>query len=259
MGRLQWLAVDGGDWEVAFSTRKGGLSLEPAAGLNMSFSVGDDPVIVRHNRGLFCAALDLDPSLLVVPGQVHGTRLALAGPGDRGRGAGSRRTVVPDTDGLVTGSAAVPLVVSFADCLAIALAGHNAGGERVIALVHAGWRGLLDGIVGAAARLLAAAGEVETAVIGPSICPQCFAVGDDVARRFRARFGRRVVPRLGGEPHVDLWACATAELTAAGLAADAIVNPRLCTFSDRRFYSHRRESERAGRQIAVAWIHETQP
>lgn len=259
MGRLQWLAVDGSDWELAFSTRKGGLSIDPVAGLNMSFSVGDDPVIVRHNRGLFCAGLDIDPSMLVVPGQVHGTRLALVGPGDRGRGAGSRRTVIADTDGLITSSAGVPLVVSFADCLAVALAGHNAAGERLIALVHAGWRGLLDGIVGNAARLLAAAGEVEAAVIGPSICPQCYSVGDDVARRFRARFGRRLVPRLDGEPHVDLWGCAAAELVAAGIAREVITNPRLCTFTDRRFYSHRRDGRAAGRQVAIAWIRAAQP
>jgi polyphenol oxidase len=257
VGRLPWLAVDGDDWHVAFSTRKGGLSIGDVAGLNMSFSVGDDPVIVRHNRGLFCAVLDIDPSTLVVPGQVHGTRLALVGAADRGRGAGSKRTVIADTDGLVTSTPGVPIMVSFADCVPVLIAARNATGERLLALIHAGWRGMLAGIVGNAAKLLAAAGSIEAAVIGPSIGPCCFGVDDEIAADFAVRFGAGVVERREGQAFVDLWACAASELAAGGLPDGRLTNPQLCTSCDRRFYSHRRDGGRSGRQAAIAWISDT--
>jgi YfiH family protein len=257
VGHLPWLAVDGNDWHLAFSTREGGLSQGIVAGLNMGFSVGDDALIVRQNRGLFCAVLGLDPATLVVPEQVHGTRLALVGRDDRGRGAGSRRTMIRATDGLITSSPALPIVVSFADCVPVLISGHNVSGERVLALVHAGWRGMLAGIVGNAARLLATAGSLESAVIGPSIGPCCFAVDDALAAQFAARFGTTVVERRDGNAYVDLWACAATELLAAGRPSERVTNPRLCTSSDRRFYSHRRDRGHTGRQVAIAWIDES--
>ncbi|MGO8684705.1 MAG: polyphenol oxidase family protein [Thermoleophilia bacterium] len=257
IGRLPWLAADGNDWHIAFSTREGGLSQGIVAGLNMGFSVGDDALIVRQNRGLFCAVLGIDPATLVVPEQVHGTRLALVGRDDRGRGAGSRRTMIAGTDGLITSSPAVPIVVSFADCVPVLISSYNVNGERVLALVHAGWRGMLAGIVGTAAGLLAAAGSVESAVIGPSIGPCCFTVDDALAAQFAARFGAAVVERRDGNAYVDLWACAASELFAAGLLGDHLTNPRLCTSSDRRFYSHRRDQGHTGRQVAIAWIDES--
>ena len=263
VGRLPWLAVDGDDWHLAFSTREGALeaSADDAAGTDMGFNMGfsvtdtaDGATAVRDNRGLFCTVLGIDPATLVVPGQVHGTRLALVGPGDGGRGAGSRRTVIPDTDGLITSSPKLPLVVSFADCVPVLIVARNSAGQRVLALVHAGWRGMIAGIVGQAAKLLAATGELEAAVVGPSIGPCCFSVDSDLAAQFATRFGATVVAKHKRQPYVDLWACAAGDLLSAGLPEERLTNLHLCTSSDQRFYSHRRDHGHTGRHIAIAWI-----
>ena len=263
VGRMPWLAVDGDDWHLAFSTREGALAIGedaeagPEIGLNMGFSAADTAAAaaaVRNNRGLFCAVLGIDAATLVVPGQVHGTRLALVGPADKGRGAGSRSTVIPDTDGLITSSPKLPLVVSFADCVPVLIVGRNSAGQRVLALVHAGWRGMLAGIVGQAAKLLAAIGELEAAVVGPSIGPCCFSVDRELATQFATRFGSAVVEKRERQTYVDLWACAATELLSAGLPEERLTNPHLCTSSDQRFYSHRRDQGHTGRHIAIAWI-----
>ena len=111
----------------------------------------------------------------------------------------------------------------------------------ILAAVHAGWRGMIAGIVGKAAAELSRRGRVTAAVVGPSIGPCCFVVDEELLRRFAARF-----PGSAGAATVDLWACARAELEAAGA----------CTASDGRFFSHRRDHGATGRHLAIAWRQE---
>jgi copper oxidase (laccase) domain-containing protein len=269
-GGLVWLEAAGEGWRVAFSTRLGGVSQGPYASLNIGYSVADEPRAVAENRRRLAAALGLEVDDLVVPGQVHGTTLAMVGPGERGRGAFGKETVVSETDGLLTGEANVPLLVSSADCVPVAIVARGAQGAARIALVHAGWRGMLAGIVGRAARRLTdrhkapdqgretgAGGSgvrreharLVAAVIGPSIGPCSFEVSDDVGRRFESAF-----PGAWRDGTVDLWRAAEAQLVRAGLEANAIRNPRVCTVCDRRFFSHRRDRGLTGRQAALAWL-----
>jgi len=237
------------------------------------FAVGDDCVRVRRNRELLCAAVGVALDDLVVPAQVHGKHIRAIGSGDRGRGALSPQTAVPNTDGLVTNVPGVPLAVGYADCLAVIVAAHEAGGCAGLALVHAGWRGLMDGIVARAVRRVREYGPADFALIGPSIGPCCFVVDEalamrfaerfgaevvtnlaDVAMRFAERFGAEVVTNLADGWHVDLWGCAVGELRASGVASEAIDVAGICTSCDARFYSHRRDRGATGRQAAIAWI-----
>ena len=127
--------------------------------------------------------------------------MAEVGSGERGRGALDRAGVIAETDGLLTREPGLPLFVSFADCVPVLLvAGRPA---RALALVHAGWRGMVAGIVAEAARALGAYGAARAAVIGPSIGPCCFAVSPDVGERFEAAF-----PGTWRDGHVDLWEAA---------------------------------------------------
>ena len=162
--------------------------------------------------------------------------------------------MIPDADGLVTTAERVGLVISFADCVPVFVAGETAAAAPIIGLAHAGWRGMLAGVVGALVETVAAMGAARVAVIGPSIGPCCFATADDVAAQFARRFGTEVVQRTADSAYVDLWRSATINLERSGLTPAAIVEPRLCTSCDGRFFSHRRDRGLTGRQVAIAWL-----
>ncbi|MCX6363408.1 MAG: laccase domain-containing protein, partial [Actinobacteria bacterium] len=109
----------------------------------------------------------------------------------------------------------------------------------------------LAGMVGQAAAALARRGRLLGAVVGPSIGPCCFTVDDALRARFAERF-----PGAARESTVDLWACAAADLEAAGVPPAAVTVAALCTASDGRFYSHRSDRGSSGRQLAIAWRQE---
>lgn len=182
-----------------------------------------------------------EPGLtLVSPLQVHGVRVA-----GTAEYAGSPQespcdglTLQPPLDGGLA-----PLLL-FADCVPIVLVG-----EVDAAVVHGGWRGLLGGIVQqGGAAMTAPPGLV---VVGPSIGPCCYQVGDALAREFSARFGDSVV-RPGSR--LDLWEVATLAAAEVGVPRERVVNPRLCTSCNNDlFFSYRREGAAAGRHGAVLW------
>lgn len=176
--------------------------------------------------------------------QVHGTRIVRVGPEERGAGWDSPANVVPDADALWTDEADVTLVVLTADCMPILLAD---GAERRIGVVHAGWRGLVAGVIGEAVRTMGSP-EGISAFVGPAIGPCCYEVGDDVADKAVERLGP-VVRRTGDRTHLDLWHGATIELARAGVRE--IWPAALCTKCEPdRFYSHRAGAR--GRQGLVA-------
>ncbi|MCX6371780.1 MAG: laccase domain-containing protein, partial [Actinobacteria bacterium] len=142
------------------------------------------------------------------------------------------------------------LAVSYADCVPVAIVAGGADGPE-LAAVHAGWRGMLAGIVGQAAAALARRGRLLGAVVGPSIGPCCFTVDEGLRKRFDERF-----PGSAGESTVDLWACAERDLEAAGVPPAALSVVGLCTMSDARFFSHRRDRGTTGRHLAIAWRQE---
>jgi YfiH family protein len=249
-GDLKWLQWEGGGVTAAFPGREGGVSPAPFESLNLGLSVDDDAANVLENRRRLCAALGVPQERLVVPGQVHGTTLAWVADAEAGRGAHDRETVIHDHDGLLTATHGLGLVVSYADCVPVVIAARGADGPE-LAVVHAGWRGMLAGIVGQAAGQLAGRGRLLGAVVGPSIGPCCFTVDEALRERFQARF-----PGCTGERAVDLWACAGRDLEAAGVPPGAVTVTGLCTMDDGRFFSHRGDHGSTGRHLAIAWRQE---
>src|SRR5581483_1963752 len=223
---IRWDAP--GPYAVAFSTRRGGVSGTPFDTLNLGRLTGDDPANVAENRRRLCGELGTEPELLRYGKQVHGATVRRAdGQGEPG-------------DGLWTDAPGEPLLVFTADCLPIALARAN-GGAPAVAALHAGWRGLLAGIVGAAVAALG--GGRLAAAIGPGIGPCCYEVGDEVAAPYRERFGADVVR----DGRLDLWSAAERALRAAGVAD--VHRTDLCTACrPELFFSHRRDEGRTGRQ-----------
>src|SRR5262245_38942429 len=243
MATLEFLRAD---WAAAprvravMTTRPGGASVGPYAGLNLARHVGDDPAAVADNRRRLRAALDLpgEPAWLE---QVHGARVAVL-PSHADEPA----------DGVVTFERGPVCAVLVADCLPVFLASR--AGDRV-GIAHAGWRGLAGGVVEATIRSLDCKPENLVAWLGPSIGPDAFEVGGEVraavlagdpgaAASFRAGRGDRWL--------ADLPALARRRLAAAGVTA--VTGGGLCTHADpARFYSHRRDGA-TGRMAALAWL-----
>ena len=157
-------------------------------------------------------------------------------------------------DALITSRAGVLLTIRTADCLPILIAGRD---RRVIAAIHAGWKGAAAGIVQAAVQrltgeFLADPAEME-AVIGPGIGPCCYEVGEDVARRFV-----RFLPDLrihDGKTRLDLAEVNRRQLLMAGLRQKRIHAGAPCTCCHpEEFHSYRRNHTDAGRMISVIGI-----
>jgi hypothetical protein len=257
---LQWEERDGVSWlaweshgvRAAFPARAGGASPPPFDSLNLGFSVGDAPERVVENRRRLCAAVGVPQERLVVPGQVHGTALCWVGEAEAGRGAFAADSVVAGHDGLLTAATGLGLAISHADCVPVVIVAEAAAGP-VFATVHAGWRGMIAGVVGLAAAELARHGRLVAAAVGPSIGPCCFAVDEELRRRFEARF-----PGSAGATTVDLWRCARLDLERAGVPDAGIAVAAVCTASDARFFSHRRDAGVTGRHLAIAWRQEAE-
>jgi YfiH family protein len=216
----------------AFTTRRGGVSEGAFRSLNLGRLTGDEPARVEENRRRLAAAAGVEPADVAFNRQVHGATVLPAGVNGR------------DADGLVTREPGHPLLVFTADCLPIALVRPNAPAPA-LALLHAGWRGLLAGIAAAGARALGG-GEL-AACVGPGIGACCYEVGGDVADRFRAAFGAHVVRR----GRLDLRAAAVRALADAGVSRVDHVEACTACRAD-LFFSHRRDGGLTGRQGAVA-------
>ncbi len=227
-----------------FSTRHGGVSQGPFATLNLSLATGDDPTLVLENRRRFCQALALDSSHWTHGQQVHGRHVAVVTEAEVSRGASPSCPPLPATDGLWTQHRAPVLAVLCADCLPVLLYDPSV---PAVGVVHAGWRGILGGILeealGVLGKQLGGDPSQTIAVIGPSIGPCCYEVGFELADQFAHRFEPSVVldscaPRQG--PRLDLWRSARLALQAVGLSPQRIEVAGLCTACHPdQFYSHR--------------------
>lgn len=175
--------------------------------------------------------------------QVHGSVVARLSspPGEQAGGA----TAVA-CDGQATALRGVGAMVLVADCLPVAL-----GRSGAVAIVHAGWRGLAAGVLEQGVLAVAelggqsAGGDGElVAIVGPGAGVCCYEVGEEVHELFGAAHRRGT--------NIDLRAIAHERLLAAGVSR--VEHVRACTICDERFFSHRREGARAGRQAGVAWL-----
>jgi YfiH family protein len=228
---IRW-PVDG--YAVAFTTRVGGVSEGPFASLNLGRKSGDDVARADENRRIVCAAIGADVEKLALNFQVHSDRVLKAVPGMRGEHA----------DGLWTDEPGLPILAMSADCLPIVLARI---GKPGVAVLHAGWRGLLAGIAAAGTAVLG--GDDLVAAVGPAIGPCCYEVGEEVAAPFRERFGDDVVQ----ESRLDLWTSAERALRAAGV--ERVDRFDRCTACEpESFFSHRRDAGITGRQGVIAYV-----
>ena len=162
--------------------------------------------------------------------QVHAAELLVVDePGPGGTG-----------DALLTRTPSLPLAVRTADCVPVVL--H---GRAVVAIVHAGWRGLAAGVMETAVSAMD--GDVERAAIGPAIGPCCYEVGTDVLDEFPGFESKTT----WGTPSLDLWSLAEERIGRHG--AVSVWRADLCTHCEAAFHSYRATGT-ADRQISVAWL-----
>ena len=219
-----------------FTNRVTGSSAPPFDAANLAGHVGDDPVSVRANRSRLAADLHVDPDSVIAMTQVHGrTVIDVTGPHDGDR----------EGDALVTTTPGLALMTQEADCVPILL-----GAPGVVAAVHAGWRGVVAGVVPAAVdRMLDLGVEAEQmrAWVGPAICPGCYEVGPDVRDEVAGAAGAAFAHTRTGTPAVDVRAGVVEQLARLGVDAEVIGG---CTFEDPELYSFRRDQV-TGRQAGV--------
>jgi YfiH family protein len=224
-----------GPYDVAFTTRAGGVSEGPFESLNLGRRTGDDVERVDENRRRLCAELDADDQGLTLGFQTHSTVVNRAEAGSRGAPG----------DGLWTEEPGIAMLALGADCALIAMARTN-GSEPALAVLHAGWKGLLAGIVESAADIL---GPGFAAVVGPTIGPCCYEVGEEVARPFQARFGDEIVT----DRKLDLWTAA--EHAALDAGASTVERLDLCTRCNADlFFSERRTGRPRGTQGVLGLV-----
>jgi hypothetical protein len=234
----------------AFSTRVGGVSPAPFDSLNLGNPNGcpvqDDYEHVWENYRRLQAAAGCAGGELCRVHQVHGADLVRAEPG------------VPfdnkaKADALVTSDAARVLSVRVADCVPILLASDDG---RVVAAVHAGWRGVIAGAVPAALAAMRGGDASMTfvAAIGPCIGGDAFEVGPEVVEEFVRVFADEtpLVRRVGLKGYIDLRQAVRIQLLRAGLNDDRIDLTDRCTHEHaEEFFSHRRENGVTGRMAAI--------
>ncbi|MDJ0778308.1 MAG: peptidoglycan editing factor PgeF [Gammaproteobacteria bacterium] len=225
---------------ACFTTRRGGVSQAPYDDFNLALHVGDARDHVLHNRARLVdtLALEREPEWI---NQTHGIQV-----------------VDLDNDAARDGDAAVcrapgrVAAVLVADCLPILLC-NRAGNE--VAAVHAGWRGLLAGVVGAALDAMQSPARELLAWIGPGISQAHFEVGDEVRAAYAAALPGSEACFAENRP--GHWLC-----DLAGIAADVLETAGVtsvtraphCSYRERElFYSYRRDGV-SGRMAGLIWI-----
>jgi hypothetical protein len=258
--------------QAFMTTRSGGVSQPPFDRFNPASHVGDDPEAVAENRRLLRQWLPAEPLWL---NQVHGCDVVTPPFPKGGRGGISatvkrtptdkspppplwERGAPPAADAAVAFQPGEVRAVLTADCLPVLFC-DQAG--TVVAAAHAGWRGLAGGVLEATVAAMEAPPENILAWLGAAIGPAAFEVGEEVREAFVSQHpltGVAFRPALPGTldeaPRkwlADLYAMARIRLAAIGVTR--VYGGGLCTHSDPRFFSYRRES-RTGRMASVIWL-----
>lgn len=233
--------------QARFSGRAGGLSTGPHASLDLARYEADREQAVAANMRRVAGWIGIPVERWAQSRQVHGRVVQQV------TDPGAARDHRAEADGQALTAPGVAGVVLTADCLPVVVAG-----EGGVAVLHAGWRGLADGVLEegiAALRRLGVTGAL-TAVIGPGAGGCCYEVGPEV----RAAFGPDGVLAAGdaGPLPIDLKAVAARRLRAAGVGAvhDAGVCTMCATGADgtRLLFSHRADGGTTGRQAGIAWL-----
>lgn len=229
------------------TTRLGGVSAGDLATMNLSFTRGDREENVTENFRRIGRILGCGPEDMVASHQTHTVNIRRVTAADRGKGIVLSRDY-ENIDGLMTDEKGIALVTFYADCVPLLFLDpvHHA-----IGLAHSGWRGTVgrmgQRMTEAMAETFGSRPSEMIAAIGPSICRECYEVGEDVAEQFwrmaggRERYGEVVTPgKREGKYQLDLWQANRLILEEAGIPHNSISVTDICTCHNSGYlFSHR--------------------
>ena len=256
------------DWlKCGFSTRLGGVSKGYCSTMNMSFTRGDDPEDVHENIRRFSESAGFSPENIVMPHQCHTTNVRIVGKADCGCGV-FKPGCEEGIDGQITAESGVVLYCLGADCVPVFMVDFK---KRIISAVHAGWKGTINNIVEAAVdkmkTVFGSEPENIKAVIGPSICMDCYEVSADVAVPFMEKYSadgikcgnivRPADPNAGndGKYYLNLWEANRVNLIKSGIAPQNIEISGYCTKCHPDIlFSHRFHGDARGVNIGFICI-----
>ena len=230
---------------IAFSTERGCQDPTlPYDGFNITYYTDDDAKHIANCRRMLCTVLGINNERLILPRQVHDTKIAEVTEEnlhDKFDGIDALMTTLPGTC----------IGVSTADCVPILIYDTR---TRAIAAAHAGWRGTVARIgrktVEAMSERYGSSPEDLKIVIGPSIGPESFEVGDEVYEAFsEAQFPMdQVAFKQNGKWHIDLWQANALDLQQVGVPRENIQIAGICTYQQhKQFFSARRLGIKSGR------------
>jgi YfiH family protein len=224
--------------KTLITTRNGGVSQGPCASFNLGKRTPDDPAAVAANRAYLRRLLPQEPKWLI---QVHGANVIEAD--------GTESS--PEADASVARRPGTVCAVMIADCVPVLFTDRRG---TLVAAAHAGWRGLVGGVLENTVRTMNVAPAELLAYMGPGIGPNAFEVGADVRDAFLARNAGAATAFVSCGPNkwlADLYALARQALRRAGVTQ--VYGGGFCTVSDeRRFFSYRRDKT-TGRMAALIW------
>ena len=226
---------------------------------NISYTEPRDQSDAWAMRQLWCRELGIDPATLVTAHQVHGNAVGVVSRSKAGTGSAPGSGLFGKFDSLITNEPNVAVMMTHADCLAVILCDPQ---MRAVGVVHAGWRGTVSDVTGHAVRTMVgqfgSGPEEILAFIGPGICGDCYAVGDEVIEQWSAApvpGGARAIRRSDGRWHFDLAEANRQQLQAAGVRPDAIGCSGICTRCEGdRWFSHRAQGPLTGRFASIITV-----
>ncbi|MGN0308422.1 MAG: peptidoglycan editing factor PgeF [Lachnospiraceae bacterium] len=246
-GKVEYLVFPGlektGAVDHLFSTRLGGVSRAHLGTMNLSFTRGDKEEYVRENYRRIAETINCEIGDFVFSHQTHTANVRIITGKDRGKGL-TEPLDYKDVDGLVTCESGIVLSAFFADCVPLFFVDPV---NKVIGLSHSGWRGTI-GRIGEKTiermEELGAMRECIRAAIGPSICRDCYEVGEDVASIFKQEFSEHqeeILKDKGEDKYLlNLWKANELILLEAGIRMENLETTNLCTCCNPELlFSHR--------------------
>ncbi|HOO27100.1 MAG TPA: peptidoglycan editing factor PgeF [Lachnospiraceae bacterium] len=248
-----------GGFRHGFSTRLGGVSKGIFESMNLSFSRGDQAEAVMENFKRIADAIGFSHEAMVLSDQTHTTNVRVVTKKDAGSGI-MRPKDFFETDGLITNEPGIVLTTFYADCVPLFFIDPV---HKAIGLSHSGWRGTVgrmgEKTLQTMKREFGTKPEEVFAAIGPSICADCYEIGEDVASVFAKEFKENaeqiLFPKGNGKYRLDLWKANEQILEQAGILPDRLAVTDICTCCNPKLlFSHRASNGQRGNLAAFLEI-----
>ena len=251
-----------------FSTKLGGVSNGMFSTMNLGSETSpyvDEPSNIEENYRRMAKSIGFEVTSVVVSIQVHKTNIRVVNETDCGKGLFIPRDY-DEIDGLITNKPNITLVTKYADCVPLYFVDPV---KKAIGLTHSGWRGTVSKIgqitVEEMHKCFGSNPKDIIAVIGPSICADCYEISEEVALEFRKAFpsdqdGTILKPKGNGKYRCDLWEANRSVLSEAGLTPEHIHSSGVCTSCNSDLlFSHRKTQGKRGSLAAfLTMIEETE-